>query len=832
MSIPSWITAEGGLGNYRINQTISGSTSIKLLADSATTFTKISGDLPPGLSLSSSGLITGTFGAISDTAIYEFIVRAGNVTGYDDRRFSILVIANNYPNWITPAGSLGGFTELTTMDPITLGCANPVTGNLTFKVVAGSLPAGITLVSTTGIISGTMPALSSNVKYEFTVRATNSYGITDRTFSMTVKGVSLPEFQLNENAIIAVRDSKELNYQIIVTDSTPGSTLTFNILSGNLPPNVTLTENGILTGVLVPTPALGSDALEGWDVAPNDKYGWDLNTNSDKIYYSIVVLVDNGFNTVIRKLKIFVVPYYQDPFTNPVLVPGGANDFVDLTSPQPTPSTPRNPLFLTSNGPYDGSSVIDLGNYRHDNYYLFKFDMIDFDNDLTEFYKVSGNFPPGLTFDKDTGWLYGTLPYQFSRDEVYTFSLLVRKVDLPAVTSDTRTFTLTILGEAYSTFTWQTDSDLGILPCGIPVTINIQGSLIYQTALKYAVTSGSLPPGLELQIDGTLVGRPSFNQMNYLDTYTFTVNVTDYRNIVDIEREFTVKVQDVRKKPYENLYIKAFMPVDDRQLYQDFINDFDIFDVNTIYRPNDPNFGVSKDVRFLFAYGLDPNSSSAYTVAMRRNFFDKRIFFGDIKTARAVKDGNVLYEVVYVEINESSDQFATTSQLDTFTNTTERKLKSNMTNRLITADNEIVTADTTDYSIDVTKEYQIFPNTFDAMQESIQEVIGNYDYDTIPLWMSSKQEDGTVLGFRYAVVIAYVKPGLAKKVKLRIERNGFDFKKLDFVADRLIWDNNMSEVWNLETSAYVDNGITQTEYTGTDVNDKYLIFPRQGLYRT
>ena len=73
---------------------------------------------------------------------------------------------------------------------------------------------------------------------------------------------------------------------------------------------------------------------------------------------------------------------------------------------------------------------------------------------------------------------------------------------------------------------------------------------------------------------------------------------------------------------------------------------------------------------------------------------------------------------------------------------------------------------------------------------------------------------------------------MAKKVKVGIERNGFDFKRLDFVADRLIWDNNMSEVWDLDTDSYVDNGITQTDYTAPDVNDKYLIFPRQGLYRT
>lgn len=821
MSIPSWITAEGGLGNYRVNQSISS--PIKLLANGALTFTKVGGDLPPGTVLSSSGIITGTFTAISDTTIYEFIVRAANSDGYDDRKFSILVIANNYPKWVTPAGSLGGYTELTVLTPITLQCTNPIAGSLAYSVIAGSLPSGITLNSTTGVLSGTLPSLAATTSYEFTVRATNTYGVTDRTFSMSIKGESLPVFALSENSVIAIRDSRELrnlagdlDYQIVVTDSTPGSVLTFSLLSGRLPPNITLTSDGKLTGLIVPTAALGSDALEGWDVAPNDKYGWDLDTASDEILYPITVLVDNGFNTVIRKLGIFVIPYYNTLATTPE---------VDLTTPQPAPlPTPKTPLILTTAG--------DIGSYRHDNYFLYKFEMIDFNNEQTEFQLVSGSFPPGLTFDTSTGWLYGYLPYQFSRDEIYSFSLRVRKVGSPSITSETRAYTATILGEAYTTFTWLTDSDMGTIPCGIPVTLNVQGSLIYQTALKYEIVSGQLPAGLELQIDGSLIGRPSFNQTDYLETYTFTVNVTDYRNIVDVERTFTLNVEDVREKPYENLYIKAYMPMKDRQAYQDFTNDFGIFNTDTLYRPNDPNFGVSKDVKFLFAYGLDPVPSSTYTLAMRKNFFDKRIHFGDVKTARAVKNGTVLYEVVYVEINESSDPQATTSQLDTFTNTTEVKLKSNLINRQITSDNEVLTADTEDFTADVTKEYLIYPNTFNAMQESIQEAVGNYDYDTIPLWMSSKQEDGSILGFTYAAVIAYVKPGMAKKVKTRIERNGFDFKQLDFVADRFIWDNNMSEVWDLNTSEYVDNGVTQTDYTAPDVNDKYLIFPRQGLYRT
>jgi hypothetical protein len=63
----------------------------------------------------------------------------------------------------------------------------------------------------------------------------------------------------------------------------------------------------------------------------------------------------------------------------------------------------------------------------------------------------------------------------------------------------------------------------------------------------------------------------------------------------------------------------------------------------------------------------------------------------------------------------------------------------------------------------------------------------------------------TEFGYTRALVLCYVKPGFAAAVKSRIKNKGFDFKSIDFTADRFIID--------------VIDG---------QLEDKYLAFPQRG----
>ena len=52
----------------------------------------------------------------------------------------------------------------------------------------------------------------------------------------------------------------------------------------------------------------------------------------------------------------------------------------------------------------------------------------------------------------------------------------------------------------------------------------------------------------------------------------------------------------VFNEPYESLYIKAMPPFSDRNLIDNLIQNQDLIPVDSVYRNDDSNFGVAKNV--------------------------------------------------------------------------------------------------------------------------------------------------------------------------------------------------------------------------------------------
>jgi hypothetical protein len=63
---------------------------------------------------------------------------------------------------------------------------------VTYSVTAGSLPAGLTLNASNGLLSGTAPSLTENASYEWTIQSTNGYGIETKKYQMTVLESTTP----------------------------------------------------------------------------------------------------------------------------------------------------------------------------------------------------------------------------------------------------------------------------------------------------------------------------------------------------------------------------------------------------------------------------------------------------------------------------------------------------------------------------------------------------------------------------------------------------------------------------------------------------------------
>ena len=87
------------------------------------------------------------------------------------------------PVWQTPAGFLGTATERTSTTFVL-----SVDTAIAFRVISGDLPAGLTIATSTGIISGFPNSIGGTLSNQFVVRASNTSGVTDRTFVIDTTG--------------------------------------------------------------------------------------------------------------------------------------------------------------------------------------------------------------------------------------------------------------------------------------------------------------------------------------------------------------------------------------------------------------------------------------------------------------------------------------------------------------------------------------------------------------------------------------------------------------------------------------------------------------------
>jgi len=189
---PTWTTPAGSLGSFaeQVNATIY---ALSVADDSTITYSLASGSsLPAGVTLSGAGVISGTLPDVASNTTYTFTVNATDgLNPTISRTFSF--ISNAAPVWVTNAGSLGSFLNNTTIATSALSVTDSNT--VTYALAIGStLPSGLTLNSSTGVISGTLPAVSSDITYNFTINASDGLNpAVPRTFSiasMIINGTS------------------------------------------------------------------------------------------------------------------------------------------------------------------------------------------------------------------------------------------------------------------------------------------------------------------------------------------------------------------------------------------------------------------------------------------------------------------------------------------------------------------------------------------------------------------------------------------------------------------------------------------------------------------
>lgn len=121
-------------------------------------------------------------------------IRVTNLSNLYGQLNNILYV-NESPIWQTSAGSLGTFGEQVSIS-VSATATDPESTTITYSLAAGStLPSGVTLNSSTGLISGTLPDIASNTTYTFTINASDgANAVVPRTFSIASRPLFSVEY--------------------------------------------------------------------------------------------------------------------------------------------------------------------------------------------------------------------------------------------------------------------------------------------------------------------------------------------------------------------------------------------------------------------------------------------------------------------------------------------------------------------------------------------------------------------------------------------------------------------------------------------------------------
>ncbi len=717
------------------------------------------------------------------------------------------------PVWTTTAGKIATIDEQASFS-LQLEANTSDSTAITYSVIAGSLPAGMQVTST-GLLTGTPAEVAKRTLYTFVVRATAGAQITDRTFSLDVQGADTPTFttasgqlQLDDSTSVGlywVIDGSSVSLQMQATDSDTraGQQLVYEITQGELPPGVTMSKSGLISGIVQLTPDEkygtrgGYDAsLEAYDDVVYDK---TVTTKSVSKNYDFIVRVSDGTSFVEQNNSIFVYSADFWRVSNTAIT-------IDRTEIDGSPltmdlSANRRPVFRTGS---------DLGTFRHENAVVIKIDVEDFDanqGDL-EYSIQSGSLPAGVSIDVNSGELYGQLARQSAVEVNYNFTIRANRTISTGFNVFTdQAFTMKVIGELDIGIAFTTPTVIGTLKADVPSLLSIEAVTDEANrVLNYSVTSGSLPSGITLSEQGNLIGM--IDPSDFTDStraYTFTVTVSDQYQEAATSKEFTLNIDiPFTQIEYGNMSGHATSFID-QNIFYSIAQDPSINSIENIYRPEDSNFGMKVKPNMLMMSGLEAKTLTEFQNQMEQNHAPKTLYFGNIKTAVAKEGTNTKYEVVYIEVKDNlvnNDGLSVSSAIQLRDAVVKPLLGPRASSMNATTDlihYEITTDSGLSFSTSGSKvRYAnqlsadlgfietIYPNAVSNMRTRMKS-LGHKEWDYLPLWMKTTQSgDLAPLGYVKAVPICYCKPGKSALVKKRIEDKNLEFKNIAFTIDRYV----------------------------------------------
>ena len=157
--VPTFTTSAGSLGS--VYETTAISTTVVATGDAPITYALSSGSLPSGSTLSSSGTISGTAPVDGSSTTYSFTVQATDAQNQDSVRSFSLTINTDVVSFSSPANntttSVSQNSPISNVTPVATSAAG-----YGVLYTSSGLPTGLSMNTSTGIISGTPTVVASN----------------------------------------------------------------------------------------------------------------------------------------------------------------------------------------------------------------------------------------------------------------------------------------------------------------------------------------------------------------------------------------------------------------------------------------------------------------------------------------------------------------------------------------------------------------------------------------------------------------------------------------------------------------------------------------------